>query len=582
MEVAAVTSGTQGLGQRSRLLEIPSEILGDIIEYVPKDGLSPLSQTCAAIRALITPKLFPQVLKIHINHPGNDWRNGHHHFTYPVKCAQGYLDDEKTEKILNSPDNWLKHVKEFRVVDGAHRYDSCKKMKHEGLKRTDELLLGIILKRLSILAEDLRVVVIPRNITLRMFISILDLFPNLRTLDAGIEARCFYRERRNKAPYRSFLTNTSSLNLEQLKFNFADDGIVRGIFLILQRCSSTLRDLRIAVKFYESVVFDGMENSGDEGPDYQRPKLRFPALEKLRILMNQDTSTFANWLLRLSCDFQKLSSLVIHDGKDVQDTVQYILANGNAPIHHLQLTQPSSKVDWAATDILEKDNKMNKVLEGVSRLHTLQLSDFGDWDLKTVYDLHRHSLKKLWLNCRHQHHDHSPEKKCLLAERIFGYDSGKYQFTIENWPQLEELTVPWFGVDKLPFHTGVRVLRLEHLHNKSAEPETYRDLLRPYITNFINHMAPAKPKLEVIVIMPNVKDLSEWDDFGVTYLCIDYDRKRKFEEGEDHRDWIQIDSHILSVERGSKRSYLFLEGAMGKSWDEWGRWGDEEHYRGCY
>ncbi|RVD90360.1 uncharacterized protein DFL_001330 [Arthrobotrys flagrans] len=553
----AVIHGAQSSTQRSRLLEIPAEILKDIIEY---DSLSSLSKTCTTLRHLTTPKLFPETLKLCILDPSCDWRNLHHHFVYPAKgCAQGYLDDRKSERILNAPEG-LKHVKQFIVVDTArdHRDGVCTKIKHHGIKRPDEVILAMILRKLGGVAGGLRAVVIPRNIPLRMFVAILHSIPNLHTLEAGIEPRAFHRESRNTIPYQSLLTTVTSLNLERLKFNFADTNIIRGIFLTIERCSTTLRSLEIAATFYEAVEFDGLENSGDEGPDYQRPKLKFLSLEKLRIEMDAD-SMFANWLLHLSTDFQRLSSLVLHAGKDTQDLTEYILDNG-APLHSLQLTQPPEKVDW--TNMNSEKKKKNRLLERLNHLHTLQLSSFGGWDLETVYS-HRYTLKRLWLNC-HQVHKLLPGQTCPVGERLVGEGLERYPFTIENWPVLEELAVPWFGVDKLPLHLGLRVLRLEHLHTKSTPQETYKTLLLPYITKLAVHTAPAKPNLEIIVVMPNAND-SPREEPEATYLCMDYSK----EEGVE----VEVTWYMSSAMQKTRWSYLFQERAVGRVWDDGGKGG---------
>ncbi|KAF3194348.1 hypothetical protein TWF225_006896 [Orbilia oligospora] len=550
----------QSSNQRSVLLQAPAEVLEDIIEYIPKESLSPLSQTCKIFYNLVTPTLYPRTLKLFILRPEYDWRNGHHHFTYPAKrCEQGYLDDKKSEKILNAPAGWLKHVKEFIVVDSAHRYDDvCWKRKHKGLKRPDEVVLTMILKRLGMLAKGLKSVVIPRDIPLRMFVTILESIPNLCALEAVIEPRTFYRESRNRLPYKSLLTTVTSLDLERLRFGFSDEKIVSGMFRILERCCTTLRSLEISASFYDKVDFNGLEKSGDEGSDYERPKLKFSALEKLKIDMNRDGS-FADWLLRLSTDFRKLSSLAIHAGQDTQEIVKYLISNG-APIHSLQLTDLPEKAYCVNPEGDER--RVNKLLETIDHLDTLQLWSFDGWDLKTVYDTHRHTLKKLWLNC-HISHNLEPGQTCAVEDKLFRSEVDRYAFTTENWPVLEELTMPWLGIDKLPMHLGLRVLRLEHLHTKSATRETYKSLLEPYITSLLKYAAPAKPKLEVIVIMPNTYDRA-YEGHDMTYLSIGYD--------ENGADVTKAMNYMVDILKKHKWSYLFQEKTLARLWDDRGIW----------
>ncbi|KAK6502627.1 hypothetical protein TWF506_003207 [Arthrobotrys conoides] len=570
--IAIVTAHGRNTNQQSRLLQVPAEVLEDIIKYIPKDDLPSLSRSCKTLYNLVTPSLYPQTLRLFIWRPEYDWRNGHHHFTYPAKrCEQGYLDDKKSEKILNAPPGWLKHVKEFVVVDSAHKFDDvCWKMKHKGIKRPDEVLLTMILKRLGSLAGGLRSVVIPRRIPLRMFVTILDSVPNLQTLEAEIEPRTFYRESRNKVPYQSLLTTVTPLNLERLKFSFSDEAIVTGMFRVLERCSTTLRSLEIGAYLSDTVNFEGLENSGDEGLDYKRPKLKFPALERLGI-GTTDKNSFASWLLHLSTDFQKLSSLAIHASDNSQAITKYILSNG-APIRSLQLSDFPKKASDVTPDDHEKG--INNILETVNHLDRLQLWSLNDWDLETVYNMHRHTLKGLWLNC-HVSHSHLSGQTCPTQDILFSGDIEKYAFTIENWPALEELTIPWLGVDKLPLHRGLRVLRLEHLYTESTSPETYKSLLEPYITTLFEYTAPAKPKLEVIVIMPNTYDRA-YEGHEMTYLYIS--------ENEDGKTSIETMSYMVDLLKETKWSYLFQEKTLGRLWDDRGIWDSysgNRYYEGC-
>ncbi|KAF3217654.1 hypothetical protein TWF679_001856 [Orbilia oligospora] len=450
------------------------------------------------------------------------------------------------------------------TFDGTEVYfiitydDVCLKRKHKGLKRPDEVVLTMIVKRLGMLAKGLKSVVIPRDIPLRMFVTILESIPNLSVLEAVIEPRTFYRESRDHLPYKSLLTTVTSLNLERLKFGFSGERIVTGMFRILERCCTTLRSLEISVSFYDKADFKGLENGGDEGSGYERPKLKFSALENLKIDMDGD-GAFADWLLRLSTDFRKLSSLAIHAGQDTQEIVKYLISNG-APIHSLQLTDFPEK---AYSANLEGDERrVNSLLGTIDRLDTLQLWSFDGWDLKTVYDTHRHTLRRLWLDC-HISHNLEPGQICAVEDRLFRGEVDKYAFTTGNWPVLEELTMPWLGIDKLPLHSGLRVLRLEHLHTKSTPQETYKSLLEPYITSLLQYTAPAKPKLEVIVIMPNTYDRA-YEGHDMTYLSISYN-----ENGEAV---IKTMNYMVDILKKHKWSYLFQEKTLARLWDDRGIW----------
>ncbi|KAK6522365.1 hypothetical protein TWF281_002931 [Arthrobotrys megalospora] len=558
---AVVVHGAGGLTFESRLLNIPTEVLDDILEHVPKEDLFTLSTTCSTLRNLLTPKLFPRTLKIYIWTAIHDWRNGIHHFSYPAKqCEQGYLDDRKTERIIGAPAGCLRHVTEFRVIDDAHSHDRfCAKIKHKGLKRPDEVLLTIILRKLGAEAKGLNTIVIPRNIPIRMFATILESAPNLRTLEAGIESRAFYRESRNKKPYESLLAACTSLKLEQLKFNFSDTVLIQGILRTIERCSNTVQNLSIKGGFWQEISFDGLENFNLDEPKL-RPKMRFSSLERLQIQMaGKFGGDFASWLLHLAEDFKKLSFLALWGGQDTQGLMEYILDNG-ARIQSLQLLTVGAEVDKVAEEL-----RMSRVIEKMDHIHTLQLSEFHDWDMGTIYS-HRHTLKRLWINC-HELHSLAAGETCPVGDELFRHQIDKYPFTKDKWPNLEELAVPYLGIDELPLHEGIRVLRIEHLYDINDNHKDYESILRPYVSRLVKYAAPSKPNLEVIVIMP--ESFGRDNKLDPCYLCIDYEA-----------DGIHIETRMYMsyLLQKSSWSYLFQEQARGRMWDDRGIWADKKPY----
>ncbi|KAK6342180.1 hypothetical protein TWF730_001659 [Orbilia blumenaviensis] len=559
-KISAITRNT---APRSKLLDIPADLIEDILEHITgRDDCLALSNTCSALREILAPKLFPRRVKLFIWPACHDWRNGRRHFNYPGKiCEQGYLDDEGSERILNAPAGCLRYVKEFRVMDVAHMHDRlCPKTKHRGLRRPDELVLTMILRKLTAEAEDLQKIVIPRTITVRMIALILESVPNIQILETGIETRAFQRGRLDRNAYYSLTTTASPLFLQRLKLSITDKGFIQGALRSIERCSHTLRELEIKITFYNDATkpLDGLENYPNAGPNDQWTKLKFPCLEKLQIkIIADDESEFANWLLHLADDFGKLSSVTLEGGKDTQELVHYLIDHG-ADIKALQLVGKSKEIGREG----EPEMKTSRLIERLDHPHTLQLVFFDDWNMTTVH-AHRHSIRRLWLNC---HTTHSPSKtqSCPVEKKIFQY-LDMHPFTTKHWPLLEELTVPYSGIDKLPLHEGIRVLRIEHLYDKALKQDKYEQLLRDYINKLLVYSAPSKPKLETIVIMPDMEDEVNLELYP-SYLCIGY-----IEETVtiDTRDFM---SSLLVCREWS---YLYQEQVLGRMWDNQGIWAEK-------
>ncbi|KAK6496096.1 hypothetical protein TWF481_002120 [Arthrobotrys musiformis] len=441
----------------------------------------------------------------------------------------------------------------------------------KGIKRPDEVVLTMILKKLGVDAAILNTVIIPRTIPLRMFVTILDSIPNLRVLETKLEYRTFYHEiPRNKVPYQSLLTTHRPLKLERLELSFSCEDIIRGVFRVIERCSATLTSLGITANNEQRVDFTQVLSNGIEfGQDYQAPRFDFSRLEKLRIAMDKK-SNLGHCLLRLSTGtFKRLSSLLVHLGVDVHGFVQTLLANG-APLRSVQILGDQGSIDWTNPDTRMEGNQ---VLKKLGPLHTLQLSDLGDWDMTTV-SLHGRSLKRLWLSC-HQAHPELPVpgQICPIARRLFEGDGDNVRslITIEGWPVLEEIALPFFGVEKLPLHPGIRVLRLEHLHNNELfESGTYATILGPYLTSLAAHVYPRRPSLQLIVIMPNVYDeryVGKAPD--IKYLYVEYVRTAAA-EGYEGRAF-ETGPNIIHVLQRYKWSYLIQENTLGRMWDDTAR-----------
>ena len=77
----------------------------------------------------------------------------------------------------------------------------------------------------------------------------------------------------------------------------------------------------------------------------------------------------------------------------------------------------------------------------------------------------------------------------------------------------------------------------------------------------VEHAAPDKPKLEVIVLMPG--DYDQMHNHSPCYLCVDYEAGSAV---------IKIRTSMPYLLKEYQWSYLFQAQTIGRMWDDLGLW----------
>ncbi|KAK6526798.1 hypothetical protein TWF281_009999 [Arthrobotrys megalospora] len=488
-----------------KLLDLPREIVDEIVGCLPRRDLESLACCSSAANAIAAPVLYRN-LSVNFYEAVVPYSEDR-----PEGCG---LDLEKVERVLETPDSRMGLVKEFEV-----RLVNCE-IPRDGMgSLSDHLLIKLILKRFRDGQLD---AVRFQHTTLSLTLEFILMHQrNITALDLGCLGVSFRSpELAHKLPPACLVPGQMKLTSLEIREIQPKQGLM--VVDLIRLVSPTLQKLRLGDPGH-------MHRHERQLPEWSWtdatpsvPKIQLPALVQLHIVHASQFTPFILSFLGLIHGCSRLCRVRLSGCLDPYMMTGWLVKTGSGGMESVQICFCRASTEFIPRrcflgDYEPEDKNVVGIGAGFRSLsmgsvHTVQLTDAFKRDETLPEWVDPGVVRRLWFasQWRRKRWDEDSEDSEDIEDSegrdpyvmdLFYYLGRGAPLTQKNWPILEELAVSSPRLRNLPLLPSLKILRVNHPHPDEGnaglvEIQEYVDRLY----DFSNLGGYQPPRLRVFVL----------------------------------------------------------------------------------